>query len=126
MQSASPTPNDVIVHCSDIHVGHGFQPHVAERLLSQISAIRPGAVVVSGDITMRARRGQFAIARSYLERIEQPLMVLPGNHDVPLYNLYARITNPFGNYNAFATGLDTNPIQLNSVAVIGINSVNPR
>lgn len=125
MSSAPAATPEVVIHFSDLHVGRGFQRHVAERLLAQIEVARPSAVVASGDFTMRARRAQFAEARELLERIKVPLLVIPGNHDVPLYNLFARITKPFANYNAFAAGLGANPIVLQRAAIYGINSVNP-
>lgn len=115
-----------VLHCSDLHFGQGFQPHLAERLLEQIDRVNPDAVVVSGDLTMRARSEQFEDARAFLQKIKQPLLVIPGNHDVPLYNLFKRMTKPFANYTKYTHGIGTNPIVFNNVAIYGINSVNPK
>ena len=54
--------------------------------------------MISGDITQRARRGQFAAARKFIERLSLPVLAVPGNHDIPLFNLFARALNPYGNY----------------------------
>lgn len=119
-------PGISILHCSDLHFGRAFQPHLASRLLSSIRKLNPAAVVVSGDVTMRARRGQFEEAREFLSQIKVPLMVIPGNHDVPLYNLFMRMAKPFGNYTRYVADLVTNPILVGNVALYGINSVDPK
>ena len=115
-----------VLHCSDLHFGKGFQPQIAEKLLASIERIQPQAVVVSGDLTMRARAYQFAAARRFFQKIRVPLLLIPGNHDVPLYNLFVRISAPFGNYTRYTEGLSTNPIVLDRVGIFGINSVNPK
>ena len=54
--------------------------------------------MLSGDITQRARRRQFAAARAFIERLSLPVLAVPGNHDIPLFNVFARALNPYGNY----------------------------
>lgn len=81
--------------------------------------------MVSGDLTMRARSGQFAQARDFFKRVEVPLLIIPGNHDVPLYNVLARAVNPFANYHAYMDDLSTNPLVLPHVGFLGLNTVNP-
>lgn len=114
-----------IVHCSDLHFGRGFQPALADKLLEQIEVLQPDAVVVSGDLTMRARPGQFSLARDFLRQIRVPLLVIPGNHDVPLYNIFVRLLAPFDNYLRYTEGLGTKTLELPGVALYGINSINP-
>ena len=114
-----------VVHCSDLHFGHGFLPARAEQLLERITEVQPDAVVVSGDLTMRARPGQFAQACQFLEKLRVPLLIIPGNHDVPLYNVLARAIVPFSNYHAAMDSLSTNPLVLPHVGFIGLNTVNP-
>lgn len=116
----------VILHCSDLHFGRLFQHDLAKALLRKIEAISPAAVVVSGDLTMRARRTQFIEAREFLAHIACPLVIIPGNHDVPLFNIFQRMTRPFANYERFISGMSRSPLHLEGVAVYGINSVNPR
>lgn len=112
-----------IVHCSDLHFGHGFLQERLEKFAERIHELKPDAVVVSGDLTMRARAGQFRKARAFLKEIQAPLLVIPGNHDIPVYDVLRRLIAPFYNYNRFTAGLSTNPLVLPHVAFLGLNSV---
>ena len=123
--SRGTSAETVVVHVSDLHFGKHFQPVLAEELAKCITRWRPKALVVAGDVTMRARAGQFRQAREFLRRIPAPKLVVPGNHDVPLYNLPARALFPFRNYNRFIADLVENPITLAGVTLLGINTVNP-
>lgn len=86
-----------IAHLSDIHFGRVDQ-RVVDALVKAITVLAPDLVVVSGDLTQRARRNQFRDARSFLDRLTRPLLVIPGNHDVPLFDVALRFTDPFGRY----------------------------
>ncbi len=112
-----------VVHCSDLHYGHGFLELRAEHLAERIKELKPDAVVVSGDLTMRARAGQFAKARKFLLELQTPLLVIPGNHDIPVYDVFTRMVMPFRNYNKYAGDLSTNPLVLPHVAFMGLNTV---
>ena len=79
-----------IAHISDLHFG-ADDPQVAEGLLEHLTQRLPDLVAVSGDLTQRARRSQFIAARAYLDRITAPKLIVPGNHDVPLYNVFDRV-----------------------------------
>lgn len=124
----APEPGgaDVIVHCSDLHFGSGFLPRRADDLLAHINEVAPDLVVVSGDLTMRARAEQFEAAREFLRQVKAPLLVVPGNHDVPLYDLWQRITGPFANYRKYIADLNTGPVTLRHVGLFDMNTVNPR
>ncbi len=89
-----------IVHISDLHFG-AEDERLVEALVQVIAELDPGVIAVSGDLTQRARRAQFAAARAFLARLDAPLVVVPGNHDVPLYNVLARLANPLGGYRHF-------------------------
>jgi 3',5'-cyclic AMP phosphodiesterase CpdA len=79
----------LLLQISDPHFGTE-QPPVAQALLRLATALRPDLVVMSGDITQRARRTQFNAARAFVDRFDAtPFVVVPGNHDIPLYNLFA-------------------------------------
>ena len=81
----------LVLQISDTHFGTE-RPPVVEALVALASQLRPDVVVLSGDITQRARRAQFDAARRLVERLPPaPLLALPGNHDIPLCNLAARI-----------------------------------
>lgn len=91
-----------IVHISDIHFGMA-NGAVVDRLVEKINEIVPDLVVVSGDLTQRARKSQFAEARRFLDRLSFAQIVVPGNHDVPLYNVLRRFGTPLANYKRFIT-----------------------
>jgi len=119
-----PRP-DTVVHCSDIHFGSGFQADRADDLLKHINEVNPDLVVVSGDLTMRARTEQFLAARRFLEKIQAPIVVVPGNHDVPLYDVMTRAFKPFANYRQYIADLNKGPLTLQNMAIFGLNTVNP-
>lgn len=91
-----------IAHLSDLHFGRE-DPAVVAALLADLEALRPSLVAVSGDLTQRARRSQFRAAREFLDRIPAPRVVVPGNHDVPLYDLVRRFASPLGRYARLVT-----------------------
>ncbi len=110
-----------IVHLSDIHFGRVDERLVAP-LVEAIRAVAPNLVAVSGDLTQRARRRQFEQARAFLDRLPPPLLVVPGNHDVPLYNLAARLLDPYGGYRR-QIAQDLEPIhQDEELIAVGLNS----
>lgn len=110
-----------IAHVSDIHFGRVL-PQVAEGLLRSLESAAPDLVVVSGDLTQRARRWQYRAAREYLARIPYPKVVVPGNHDVPLYDVTRRMFWPLGRYRKYITE-DLAPFYIDDeIAVLGINT----
>jgi 3',5'-cyclic AMP phosphodiesterase CpdA len=86
-----------IAHISDLHFGTE-DPSIAEALRKNLVSQDPSLVVVSGDLTQRARRRQFCAARAYLDTLPRPQIVVPGNHDVPLYDVIRRFISPLGRY----------------------------
>ena len=110
-----------LVHLSDLHFGR-IAPAVLQPLRRCLEEIAPDLVVVSGDLTQRARASQFRAARAYLDTLPQPQLVVPGNHDVPLYNVAARFLAPLRNYRRIVTG-DLEPAFVDEeVAVVGVNT----
>lgn len=110
-----------IAHISDLHFG-AEDPVVAAGLLDDLAERSADVVAVSGDLTQRARREQFEAARSYLERISAPKVVVPGNHDVPLYNVLHRLLRPLSRYRHFITN-DLHPFhEDDEIAVAGVNT----
>jgi predicted phosphodiesterase len=95
---------------------------VAEAILTEIKRISPTVVVVSGDLTQRARTAQFREARAFLDRISVPLIVVPGNHDVPLWNVFDRFLSPLEKYRRWITD-DIHPVYKDDeLMVMGIDS----
>lgn len=110
-----------MAHISDLHFG-AADALVAERLVESIDALRPDLIVVSGDLTQRARRNQFVEAKEFLDRLKFPKLIVPGNHDVPLYNVIGRFTNPLENYRRYITS-DLEPFFSDEeLAVAGVNT----
>jgi len=98
----------VLLHISDPHFGTEVAP-VASALLALARSLDPALVVLSGDITQRARRAQFAAARRFMSELApaRPVLAIPGNHDIPLFDLRARLTSPYANYQrAFGMALE--------------------
>lgn len=110
-----------LVHISDLHFGR-VDPALTEPLLQQIHDLNPDLVVVSGDLTQRARTHQFLEARDFLARISQPKIVVPGNHDVPAYNLFRRFLDPLHRYRRYITEDRLPSFVDDEIAVFGFNS----
>jgi 3',5'-cyclic AMP phosphodiesterase CpdA len=98
----------MVLHVSDPHFGTEQAP-VVEALVRLAAAQRPTVVVLSGDITQRARPGQFQAARAFADRLGAPVLTIPGNHDIPLFALFARVFDPHGRQRA-AFGRDLEPV----------------
>jgi 3',5'-cyclic AMP phosphodiesterase CpdA len=89
-----------IAHVSDLHFGTE-QPELLEALRVDLAAAPPSLLVISGDLTQRARGGQFAAAKAYLGTLPGPQLVVPGNHDVPLYDVARRFLAPLARYRRY-------------------------
>ncbi len=116
-----------ILHISDLHFGPPFVPTVAEDLLQSIPSLNVDAIVVSGDLTQRAKRCQFEEARQFFDRLPKiPLLVIPGNHDVALWRIFERLFKPHALYCEIITP-DLNPtLRVGNVAIVGLDSTAPR
>ena len=114
-----------ILHLSDLHFGR-IDPATLDPLLQAAREIRPDVVAISGDLTQRARRNQFWQAREFLRRLPGALIVVPGNHDVPLYNVVARFAFPLSNYRRYISA-DLEPFYSdNEIAIAGVNTAHSR
>ncbi|MEQ9452023.1 MAG: metallophosphoesterase [Pseudomonadales bacterium] len=118
-----------IAHISDLHFGRHFIPTVAEQLSRRITDLAPDAIVVSGDLTQRARKHEFSDSLAYLKTLQAnlnhvPLMVVPGNHDIPLYHLWNRLTQPYHHYHNHY-GQQPDVIDQGDVLLVGLNSTSP-
>jgi 3',5'-cyclic AMP phosphodiesterase CpdA len=110
-----------IVHLSDLHFGR-LDRQVVDPLLRAIDQAEPDVVAISGDLTQRARHRQFAEARTFLQAVGAPLVVVPGNHDVPLYDVGRRFLSPLGRYRRFISR-DLEPVFADDeMMIIGLNS----
>jgi 3',5'-cyclic AMP phosphodiesterase CpdA len=110
-----------LVHLSDIHFGR-VDYDLIEPLVAIVAEIKPDVTVVSGDLTQRAKTREFEEAREFLKRLPQPQIVVPGNHDVPLYRVFDRFIQPLDEYKEFITN-DLEPFfKDDEIAVLGINT----
>ena len=110
-----------LVHLSDLHFGRVDEALLAP-LAARVRALAPHLVVVSGDLTQRARSAQFIAARRFLDALPRPQLVVPGNHDVPLYNVWARFASPLAKYRRYVSD-DLEPAYADAdIAVVGINT----
>lgn len=89
----------VLLHISDTHFGTEQRP-VVEALVALARQQQPDLLVLSGDITQRARPDQFRVARAFVDRLGLPVLAVPGNHDIPLMNLWARMFQPHARHSA--------------------------
>lgn len=97
-----------LVHLSDLHFGTE-RGAVIDAVVALVRQVRPDIVLVTGDLTQRARRAQFAAARAFVDRLASASCVLAGNHDIPLFNLIARFLHPYANFRR-AFGDDREPV----------------
>jgi 3',5'-cyclic AMP phosphodiesterase CpdA len=115
-----------LLHISDIHFGPPFQPEIGEALLQFAHGAEPDVVIASGDFTQRAKEEQFREARAFLDQLpEVPLVVTPGNHDVPLYRFKERLLDPFRYYRKYISEeLDT-VTRVPGAVIVALNSTAP-
>lgn len=110
-----------IAHISDLHFGT-VDPAIAEALVQDVAARKPSLVVVSGDFTQRARSEQYRQAARFLKRLPRPQLVVPGNHDVPLWDVLRRVFRPMEKYRRFISD-DLMPVfRDDQMLVVGVNT----
>jgi 3',5'-cyclic AMP phosphodiesterase CpdA len=111
-----------IVLAADLHFG-SVPEGLADNLRGAIENCSPDVIVIAGDLTLRARDAEFAQARSWLRTLATPALVLPGNHDLPYWNLFQRFANPFHRYKRGSGAVSLMPVfeQPNGI-VLGFNT----
>ena len=110
-----------IVHLSDLHFGR-IDPAILEPVIEFVRDLRPDVVAVSGDLTQRARTAEYIAARDFLRALPSPQIVVPGNHDVPLHNLFSRFVRSLDRYRRYI-GEDLAPFYCDDeVAIAGVNT----
>ncbi|MBR9990824.1 MAG: metallophosphoesterase [Gemmatimonadetes bacterium] len=115
-----------MLHISDIHFGKPYVHEVGEAVIKAAHEMALDVIIASGDFTQRARREEFAQARDFLNRLPKlPIVVVPGNHDVPLYRVFERIFNPYRLYREYISDdLDT-VHHLENAVIVALNSTSP-
>jgi len=110
-----------LFHISDLHFG--LEDAAALAWVEQaIAAEHPAAVAVTGDLTMRARRPEFAAACRWISGLGAPVTVEPGNHDMPYFNLAERLLAPYSRFRAIETLLER-ALDLGDIHVVPLQTV---
>jgi 3',5'-cyclic AMP phosphodiesterase CpdA len=113
-----------IAHLSDLHFG-AHDPTIVQALIAALAKLAPDVVVVSGDLTQRARREQFRAADDFLRQIEArgcPVVLVPGNHDIPLYNVARRFLSPLRRWRRYLAAGRRERYFDDEVAIVGLNT----
>lgn len=114
-----------IAHLSDPHFGTEV-PGLPEKLARHLATLAPDLILMSGDLTQRARPAQYATAARFLAALTAPTLLIPGNHDAPLWNLPLRLTNPWRDWRRGLSLPLEGEWQTDTILLIALNSANPK
>lgn len=118
-----------ILHISDLHFGPYFCEQAAQSLLAWCQKNNPDLILVSGDLTQRAKPSQFKQCASYFQTLSLtcPVIPIPGNHDIPLYRFYERLSSPYDLYRKYIDQNLTRMLQpASGIAIAALNTTHPR
>jgi len=110
-----------LVLLSDLHFGRA-QPDLVQPLLDRVAQAEPDLVVVAGDFVQRARAGQFAMARDFLQRLACDWIAVPGNHDIPLFNLPARLVAPRAAFRRWIAAETEPEVETDTARIMGLDT----
>jgi 3',5'-cyclic AMP phosphodiesterase CpdA len=112
-----------LLHLSDLHAGSREQGEIERSLTSLVERVQPELIVVTGDLTHRGRRHEHERAAALLRGLGAPLLVVPGNHDIP-HTFPARFTRPWAEFERQWETVE--PVRRSEeLLVVGLNSVRP-
>jgi 3',5'-cyclic AMP phosphodiesterase CpdA len=115
-----------ILHISDLHFGPPYVGHVGESVLRAAAELPADLIIASGDFTQRATEEQYRQARAFLDRLPPlPVVVVPGNHDVPLYRVFERMFAPYRLYQQYISKDLDAVYQLDNAVIVALNSTAP-
>jgi 3',5'-cyclic AMP phosphodiesterase CpdA len=109
-----------LFHVSDVHFGAEDKAAI-DWFARTVHDEQPDAVVVTGDLTMRARAAEFSAAGKWLESLQRPVTVEVGNHDLPYFDLWARFVTPYGRYQAVERMIEK-PLEVKGVAIVPLKT----
>jgi 3',5'-cyclic AMP phosphodiesterase CpdA len=116
-----------LLHISDLHFGPFYVPRVGDALLAFAYSVQPDIIIASGDFTQRAKPEQFAEAAEYLRTLpDVPKVVVPGNHDVPLYRVFERLFEPHKHYLAYMAPELNWTLRTERAVIVALDSTAPR
>jgi len=111
-----------LIHLSDLHFGT-LEANTLDPLVNFVTESKCDLVVISGDLTQRARVSQFEAARDFLKKLLVKQIIVPGNHDIPLYHLWLRFVRPFRNFSNFINSDLESTYVDHEIAILGMNTV---
>lgn len=115
-----------ILHGSDFHFGKRHDPEAAEAFVEAVLQVDPDVLVLSGDFTQRAKVEEYRQARRFLDRLpDVPVVVTPGNHDVPLYRVAERLLAPYRNYRRWIASELNTVTSVEGATFVALNSTAP-
>ena len=115
-----------ILHGSDFHFGKPHLTSVNQAFRRVLETVGPDVVVLSGDFTQRAKDTEYQQARVFLDSLaDVPVIVTPGNHDVPLYRIGQRLLDPFKNYQKYVSRNLDEVTKLDGAIFVALNSADP-
>lgn len=109
-----------LFHVSDVHFGREDREAI-DWFGARVKEEQPDAVIMTGDLTMRARSKEFEAAGKWLESLGRPVTVEVGNHDLPYFNLWARFVTPYKRYVAIERMIEK-PLDLKGVSVVPLKT----
>ena len=113
-----------LMHISDLHAGRPFNPEKADLIVHEAQELQPDLMVLSGDMVQRADfRRQWRQIQAFIDRLPEPRLIVPGNHDIPRFDQIGRFLWPFRRYQEYISP-DLEPIfECEGMVVIGVNTV---
>jgi len=119
-------PELTLLQISDLHFGPPYREEAGEAVQRLARQLPLDAIIISGDLTQRAKREQFEAAREFLSRLPSvPQLVIPGNHDVPLYRFFERMLTPHRLYQQIISP-ELNPVlRVGKAIIAGFDSTSP-
>lgn len=113
-----------IIQISDLHFGM-HNADIIQPFLIDLQQLKPELIIISGDLTQRGKSEQYLLLQQFLQQLPVPYLAVPGNHDIPLYNLVARATSPFKHYKKYVSPQLGSSFINSEVNILGVNSVDP-
>lgn len=113
-----------LAHISDLHFGM-HHPDIIEAFIDDLTLLKPELIIISGDLTQRAKANQFQQLSEFLTRIKVPKLIVPGNHDIPLDNPLMRFFYPFKRYKTYISSELEASYENDEVNILGVNSATP-
>lgn len=111
----------LIAHLSDLHFGRD-DTRVMNGLFESLTTATPDLVIISGDLTQRARTDEFEAAKTFLDSFAWPWLAVPGNHDLPTFQLLERFVSPWQRWSHYMDCDEQFQHHQPTMSVVGLNT----